>query len=81
MSVARALDTDREEGIDRRRCLFALLPVPAAFAPGMARAGAQLEEPLMDAVRKAMSDSVGSTAPLEPVFPDTAAKTCACVLS
>jgi soluble lytic murein transglycosylase-like protein len=38
---------------------------------GLARAGAQIEEPLADAVRNALSSAVGSGEPPEPVFADT----------
>lgn len=58
MNAARALEADRGEGIDRRRCLLALLPVSAAFVPFAARAGAQVEEPLTIAVRLALNAAI-----------------------
>lgn len=41
---------------------------PALWLPGRAHAGAQLEEPLADAVRTALSAAVAETAPPKPVF-------------
>ena len=60
--------------LNRRRCLLALLPLPAFLPFTSAMAGGQLEEPLADAVRNAMRVSVGSTTPPEPVFANTEAK-------
>lgn len=59
----------------RRSCLHSLAAAAGlvAFAP-LALGGGQLEEPLIDAVRNAMSASVKSTAPPEPVFADTELK-------
>nr|WP_233505801.1 lytic transglycosylase domain-containing protein [Rhodoferax lacus] len=42
--------------------------------PQLARAGAQIEEPLADAVRNALSTAVSSSEPPEPVFADTEAR-------
>ncbi len=58
--------------IQRRDCLKAL---PAGvgwlcFAGG-AQAGGQLEEPLIDSVRTALSSAVSNSAPPVPEFPDT----------
>ena len=48
----------------------ALLGSHARFA----QAGAQVEEPLADSVRSALSLAVSAAAPLEPHFPDTEAR-------
>jgi soluble lytic murein transglycosylase-like protein len=60
---------------DRRHCLLRL---PAAFglvalAP-LAWGGAQLEEPLIDSVRTALSAAIANKAPPEPEFADTTAR-------
>ena len=56
-------------GISRRACLIAAA-APAGWlaAPGQAHAGGQLEEPLMDSVRTALSSAIANQAPPEPVF-------------
>ena len=56
-------------GVSRRSCLVAM--AGAAVVPGVALAGGQLEEPLIDSVRTALTASINSTAPPVPVFPDT----------
>ncbi|HSV52638.1 MAG TPA: lytic transglycosylase domain-containing protein [Burkholderiaceae bacterium] len=48
------------------------LPLLAAAEP--ARAGGQIEEPLVDSVRTALSSAVGNTAPPLPEFPSTDAQ-------
>ena len=54
--------------VSRRACLVSLASGPAAWlsAPGMAHAGSQLEEPLMDSVRTALSSAIANQAPPEP---------------
>jgi soluble lytic murein transglycosylase-like protein len=59
-----------------RRCVFGV-PVAAiggagllAFAP-QARAGGQVEEPLIDSVRSALSSAIANSAPPIPEFNDT----------
>jgi soluble lytic murein transglycosylase-like protein len=42
-----------------------------AFAPLTALAGGQLEEPLANAARTALSSAIANAAPPEPSFPDT----------
>ena len=56
-------------GISRRACLMAAA-APAGWlaVPGQAHAGGQLEEPLMDSVRTALSSAIANQAPPEPVF-------------
>jgi soluble lytic murein transglycosylase-like protein len=56
-------------GVSRRACLVSLA-APAAWlaAPVQAHAGGQLEEPLMDSVRTALTSAVGNFAPPEPEF-------------
>ncbi|MEO7549341.1 MAG: lytic transglycosylase domain-containing protein [Ramlibacter sp.] len=46
----------------------------ALFFQEQARAGGQLEEPLGDSVRAALSAAIASSAPLEPAFRDTEAR-------
>lgn len=59
---------------DRRRLLsYLMLPGALALCRGV-QAGAQIEVPLADAVRNALSAAVASGEPPEPVFPDTEAK-------
>lgn len=62
-------------GISRRGCLIGLTgAVLMAGAPPTAWAGGQLEEPLIDSVRTALTASVYSAAPPVPVFADTASR-------
>ena len=63
-------------GISRRHCLVSLAAGPAAWlaVPGAAHAGGQLEEPLMDAVRPALSPTIATQAPPEPEFATTEAR-------
>jgi soluble lytic murein transglycosylase-like protein len=58
--------------ISRRKCLQSA-PIGLGLLTflGQAKAGAQVEEPLADAVRNALSRAVGSSAPPVPEFPDT----------
>ncbi|MCE1251836.1 MAG: lytic transglycosylase domain-containing protein [Comamonadaceae bacterium] len=63
----------------RRRLLGALPALalgPAAWlgAPQSAHAGGQLEEPLADAVRTALSSAIANQAPPEPEFTNTEAR-------
>jgi soluble lytic murein transglycosylase-like protein len=56
----------------RRRGVLTLLGASAWLGlPARALAGAQIEEPLADAVRNALSAAVSSGEPPEPVFADT----------
>ncbi len=62
-------------GFSRRSCLLALATgVLTTSRPGVALAGGQLEEPLIDSVRTALTASIQSAAPPVPVFPDTASR-------
>ena len=65
-------------GLSRRGCLVSLasLAAPAAWlgAPQVAHAGGQLEEPLMDSVRTALSSAIANQAPPEPEFFTTEAR-------
>jgi len=61
--------------LTRRRSLLSLAcGLTCATFPFSARAGAQLEEPLVDSVRTALSAAIASTAPPVPEFPDTTAR-------
>jgi len=67
MSAAASCDT-----IGRRRLGLALLLGPLASAwPCLAQAGAQIEEPLADAVRSALSAAIANRAPPRPGFETT----------
>ena len=72
-SVARA--SRISGGLSRRSSLFSLslLAAPTTWlaAPSVAHAGGQLEEPLMDAVRTALSSAIANQAPPEPEFFNT----------
>ena len=66
-------------GASRRSCLASLasaVALPASWLglPAQAHAGGQLEEPLMDSVRSALSSAITNAAPLEPEFPSTEAR-------
>ncbi|AVO48510.1 lytic transglycosylase [Melaminivora suipulveris] len=63
-------------GLSRRACLASLAAGPGAWlaAPTAAHAGGQLEEPLIDSVRSALSSAVGDLAPPEPLFASTEAR-------
>ena len=60
--------TQRVGGPTRRTLLGAAASAPWLFAPPAAFAGAQLEEPLADAVRSALTAAVADTAPPRPTF-------------
>src|SRR4051794_12500067 len=56
-------------GRERRRLLGTALSSSLGLAlPGRARAGAQVEEPLADAVRSVLSAAIANRAPPKPVF-------------
>ena len=58
--------------LSRRACLYAAAAgCSALLLPTPARAGGQIEEPLADAVRNALSAAIANQAPPEPVFRDT----------
>jgi soluble lytic murein transglycosylase-like protein len=58
-----------------RRSVLTLLGASTLMGvPALSHAGAQIEEPLADAVRNALSASVSSGEPPEPVFADTEAR-------
>jgi soluble lytic murein transglycosylase-like protein len=60
---------------DRRRWLKSLLALPGALAVhAPARAGGQLEEPLADSVRSALSSAIANSAPPVPTFASTEAR-------
>ncbi len=63
-------------GVSRRAAMASLLAGPGAWlaVPQAAHAGGQLEEPLIDSVRSALSAAINSAAPPEPVFVSTEAK-------
>lgn len=56
----------------RRLCLLSSLALGASLLfPERAHAGAQVEEPLVDSVRSALSSAIRSSAPPVPEFADT----------
>ena len=57
-------------GSERRRCGAALVLAPwsGVFPVSPAWAGAQVEEPLIDSVRSALSAAIANSAPPKPVF-------------
>jgi hypothetical protein len=55
-------------------CFAAAGPAAWLASPGLAHAGGQLEEPLMDSVRTALSSAIANRAPPEPVFASTEAR-------
>ncbi len=68
-------DGSKGAGLSRRRWLASMLPIgPLATWHGSARAGGQLEEPLIDSVRTALTASINSAAPPVPEFADTASR-------
>lgn len=69
----------RAGGVSRRACLGALPALalgPAAWLglPTAAHAGGQIEEPLADSVRTALTSAIANQAPPEPEFATTEAR-------
>jgi soluble lytic murein transglycosylase-like protein len=56
-----------------RRSALAI-PIVLAIAPTLVKAGSQIEEPLADSARTALSSAVANSAPPEPEFADTASR-------
>jgi soluble lytic murein transglycosylase-like protein len=67
------MSLQRDEGVGRRRlCLQSLLAFYGVLVfQERAHAGGQLEEPLVDSVRSALSAAIRSSAPPVPEFSDT----------
>ena len=63
------------EGVSRRKCLqrFLILPSVLSFS-AIATAGGQLEEPLADSVRTALSSAIANSAPPIPEFASVEAR-------
>ena len=55
----------------RKYLLSASTLIGALYFPQQALAGGQLEEPMVDSVRSALSSAIANTAPPTPEFPDT----------
>ena len=72
-SMAAACPADHVAGaMTRRAALAPLLAMPASLLlPRHAQAGGQLEEPLIDSVRSALSSAIANKAPPIPEFRDT----------
>lgn len=60
--------------MQRRAGLQALLAAAGLLVWPQARAGGQIEEPLADSVRTALSAAIANTAPPLPIFTDTEAR-------
>ena len=62
-------------GLSRRACLAASVGAASVcLAPGIAQAGGQLEEPMADSVRTALSSAIANSAPPVPSFATTEAR-------
>jgi len=61
-------------GHARRQFLTAAVLSPLLFRPTTSWAGAQVEEPLADSVRSALSAAIANSAPPKPVFGSTEAR-------
>ena len=73
--TAPAARPARDACVDRRKCLQGLLVLPGALAfHERAQAGGQLEEPLADSVRGALSSAIANSAPPVPTFATTEAR-------
>ena len=60
-----------DEGISRKKCLQRLSALPLLlFFSGTSKAGGQLEEPLADSVRTALTSAIANSAPPVPEFAD-----------
>ena len=72
MSPARLLPPSGEgwDGGRRNAILCLAYGLSLACLPSISRAGGQVEEPLADSVRTALSLAIAAAAPLEPHFPD-----------
>jgi soluble lytic murein transglycosylase-like protein len=61
--------------LTRRACLRPVLAgLGWSLLPQVAQAGAQIEEPLIDSVRTALSSAIANSAPPVPLFADTEAR-------
>jgi soluble lytic murein transglycosylase-like protein len=75
MNAPASLDLPSPGLANRRRCLVSLASGVGLLAfQQPARAGGQMEEPLVDSVRTALSAAIGNKAPPLPEFPDTASR-------
>ncbi|ASI68991.1 lytic transglycosylase [Diaphorobacter nitroreducens] len=75
-AVGGPMTDERQGRLSRRACLASLAAGPAAWLGVAApvHAGSQLEEPLIDSVRTALSSAVADLAPPEPLFASTEAR-------
>ena len=75
MTVLAWRDTGISGLVGRRGCLLSLASgLGWLFFPQHSSAGGQLEEPLVDSVRTALSAAIANRAPPVPEFPDTGAR-------
>jgi len=69
------VSVDQRCSASRRRCLVSMVSASGLmFLSPLSIARGQLEEPLVDSVRTALSAAIANTAPLEPEFADTASR-------
>ena len=75
MTVLACFDTGASGLVARRSCLLSLASGLGWLSfHSRASAGGQLEEPLVDSVRTALSAAIANKAPPVPEFPDTASR-------
>ncbi|MDA8456588.1 lytic transglycosylase domain-containing protein [Acidovorax sp. GBBC 3334] len=77
MTAAEGKGAGRGQGLSRRACVLAGASSGLTGwlgAPATAHAGGQLEEPLADSVRTALSSAISNQAPPEPDFSTTDAR-------
>ncbi|MBP7452979.1 MAG: lytic transglycosylase domain-containing protein [Ottowia sp.] len=73
--MTAALQRTPGGGLSRRACLAASVGAAGIYlAPGVAHAGGQLEEPLADSVRTALTSAIANSAPPVPTFATTEAR-------
>lgn len=69
------MTTVLDEGISKRKCLLRLSALPwMLLFSGHSMAGGQLEEPLADSVRTALSSAIANSAPPVPEFANIEAR-------
>jgi soluble lytic murein transglycosylase-like protein len=68
---ASSPDSTNARGLSRRSCLALPLACSPLLMVDRAHAGAQIEEPLVDSVRTALSSAIANQAPPVPEFKDT----------
>lgn len=72
--TGRVMPPAQAAAISRRQSLLRLSALPGALLFSPPSAGGQLEEPLADSVRSALSSAIANSAPPLPVFASTEAR-------